>query len=53
MTKTILALGICVVLLLVVLAFLEIVSFVVAGFLLAAVIGVVGWILNYSSKSAK
>ena len=53
LVKWILALGIVTVVVLVILTFLKVLDLVVASFLLAALIGVVGWIINYRSKSTK
>jgi hypothetical protein len=50
MTKWVLGLGILVVAALILVASLNILSWVVAGVLLAATIGVTGWVLNYESK---
>jgi hypothetical protein len=50
MTKWILALGITTVAALTALALLGILNYVVAGLLVTATIGVVGWVLNYTSK---
>jgi len=48
--KWILALGILIITALIVLALLNILNYVVAGLLVTATIGIVGWILSYSSK---
>jgi hypothetical protein len=50
MIKWILALGIVAVAALIVLALLSILNYVVAGLLVTATIGIVGWILSYVSK---
>jgi flagellar basal body-associated protein FliL len=50
MTKWILALGILVVATLTLLALLSIMNYVVAGLLVTATVGIVGWFINYFSK---
>jgi hypothetical protein len=51
--KSILALGILAVAVLIVLALMSVLNYVVAGLLVTATIGIVGWIINYLSKQGE